>query len=289
MNSDVSGAAVDRAVRRAAVLGSPITHSLSPVLHRAAYHALGLHGWRYDMIECDEPGLPRLIDGLGPEWAGLSLTMPLKRVALAVADEVSPLAQAVGAANTLVFPPGGPAAGRRADNTDATGMVAALREAGLGQVQQAVILGAGGTAQSALAAVQELGHQSPLVLVRNLGRTGELVQTAERLGMRPTISGRLFEEPLPDADLVISTLPGGAADPLRSTPWLSGTTVLDVVYAPWPTPFAGSALAAGCRVVSGLAVLLHQAVAQVELMTGYPGPVAAMRTALAAAVAARQH
>jgi shikimate dehydrogenase len=286
---DVSGAAVDRSVRRAAVLGSPIKHSLSPVLHGAAYQALGLHGWRYDMIECDEPGLPPLIDGMGPEWAGLSLTMPLKRVALAVADEVSPLARAVGAANTLVFPPGGPAAGRRADNTDAAGMVAALREAGLGPVQQAVILGAGGTAQSALAAVRELGHRSPVVLVRDLGRTGELRETAERLGMRPTISGRLFEEPLPESDLVISTLPGGAADPLRSAPWAPGTTVLDMVYAPWPTPFAGSALAAGCRVVSGLAVLLRQAVAQVELMTGYPGPVEAMRTALAAAVAARPH
>jgi shikimate dehydrogenase len=136
--------------------------------------------------------------------------------------------------------------------------------------------------------VRELGHQSPVVLVRNLGRTRELRETAERLGMRPAISGRLFEEPLPDADLVISTLPGRAADPLSSTRWNPDTTVLDVVYAPWPTPFAGSALAAGCRVVSGLTVLLHQAVAQVELMTGYPGPVEAMRTALAAAVAARQ-
>lgn len=278
----------DRTVRRAAVLGSPIKHSLSPVLHGAAYQALELHGWHYDMIECDEPGLPPLIDRMGPEWAGLSLTMPLKRVALAVADEVSPLARAVGAANTLVFPPGGPAAGRRADNTDVAGMVAALREAGLTQVKQAVILGAGGTAQSALAAVRELGHQSPVVLVRNLARTRELRETAERLGMRPAISGRLFDEPLPDAGLVISTLPGGAADPLSSTRWNPGTTVLDVVYAPWPTPFAGSALAAGCRVVSGLTVLLHQAVAQVELMTGRPGPVEAMRTALAAAVAARQ-
>jgi shikimate dehydrogenase len=288
MNVDVTIAAVDRTVRRAAVLGSPIKHSLSPVLHGAAYQALELHDWHYDMIECDEPGLPPLIDRMGPEWAGLSLTMPLKRVALAVADEVSPLARAVGAANTLVFPPGGPAAGRRADNTDVAGMVAALREAGLTQVKQAVILGAGGTAQSALAAVRELGYQSPVVLVRNPARTGELRSTAERLGMRPTISGRLFEEPLPDADLVISTLPGGAADPLSSTRWNPDTTVLDVVYAPWPTPFAGSALAADCRVVSGLTVLLHQAVAQVELMTGYPGPVEAMRTALAAAVAARQ-
>src|SRR5260370_41149514 len=114
MNVDVTLTEADRTGRRAAVLGSPIKHSLSPVLHGAAYQALELHGWHYDMIECDEPGLPPLIDGMGPEWAGLSLTMPLKRVALAVADEVSPLARAVGAANTLVFPPGGPAGGRPA-------------------------------------------------------------------------------------------------------------------------------------------------------------------------------
>ncbi len=288
MRVDVTTAEVDRPVGRAAVLGSPVKHSLSPVLHSAAYRTLGLHGWHYGMIECDEPGLPPLIDSMGAEWAGLSLTMPLKRVALAVADEVSPLARAVGAANTLVFPPGGPAKGRRAENTDVAGLVGALREAGLAHAKQAVILGAGGTAQAALAAVRELGHQSPVVVVRDPARTGELCETAGWLGMRPTISGRLFDEPLPDADLIISTLPAGAADPLSPTRWNPGTTVLDVVYSPWPTPFAGSALAAGCRVVSGLTVLLHQAVAQVELMTGLPGPVEAMRTALGAAVAARQ-
>jgi len=285
MNVDVTTTAADQTVRRAAVLGSPIKHSLSPVLHRAAYQALDLHGWHYDKIECDEPGLARLVDGMGPEWAGLSLTMPLKRVALTVADEVSPLAEAVGAANTLVFPTAG---GRRADNTDVGGMVSALREAGLTRVEQAVILGAGGTAQSALAAVRELGHQSPIVLVRDLARTGELREIAGRLGMRPTISDGLFTEPLPAADLVISTLPGGAAGPLSATRWKPDTMVLDVVYAPWPTPFAGSALAAGCPVVSGLTVLLYQAVAQVELMTGHPGPVEAMRAALVAVVAARQ-
>ena len=138
MNVDVTTTAVDQTVRRAAVLGSPVNHSLSPVLHGAAYQALDLHGWQYDKIECDEPGLPRLVDGMGPEWAGLSLTMPLKRVALIVADEVSPLAEAVGAANTLVFPPAGPAGGRQAHNTDVAGMVSALREAGLARV------GAGG-------------------------------------------------------------------------------------------------------------------------------------------------
>ena len=288
MNVDVAATTAGQRVRRAAVLGSPIKHSLSPVLHGAAYQALDLDGWHYDKIECDEPGLARLVDGMGPEWVGLSLTMPLKRVALAVADEVSPLARAVGAANTLVFPAAGPAGGRQAHNTDVAGMVAALQEAGLARTEQAVILGAGGTAQSALAAVRELGHQSPIVLVRNLARTGELRETAERLGMRPTISGGLFAGPLPAANLVISTLPGGAADPLSATRWKPNTVVLDVVYAPWPTPFAGSALAAGCPVVSGLTVLLYQAVAQVELMTGHPGPVEAMRTALVAAVAARQ-
>jgi shikimate dehydrogenase len=288
MNVDVATTAGDQTVRRAAVLGSPIEHSLSPVLHEAAYQALDLHGWHYDKIECDEPGLSRLVDGLGPEWAGLSLTMPLKRVALSVADEVSPLARAVGAANTLVFPEAGPAGGRQAHNTDVAGLVAALREAGLTRIEQAVILGAGGTAQGALAAVRELGHQSPIVLVRNLARTGDLRETAERLGMRPTISDGLFTGPLPAADLVISTLPGGAADRLSATGWKQGTTVLDVVYASWPTPFAASALAAGCPVVSGLDVLLYQAVTQVELMTGRPGPVEAMRTALVAAVAARQ-
>ena len=288
MNVDVNITAADQTVRRAAVLGSPIEHSLSPVLHGVAYQALGLHGWHYDKIECDEPGLPRLVDSMGAEWAGLSLTMPLKRVALTVADEVSPLAQAVGAANTLVFPAAGPAGGRQAHNTDVAGMVSALREAGLTRVEQAVILGAGGTAQSALAAVRELGHQSPVVLVRNLSRTGELRETAERLGMRPAISCGLFTEQLPAADLVISTLPGNAADQLSATSWKPDTMVLDVVYAPWPTPFAGAALAAGCPVVSGLTVLLYQAVAQVELMTGNPGPVEAMRTALVAAVADRQ-
>ena len=217
--------------RRAAVLGSPVNHSLSPLLHGAAYRALHLPGWRYDMIECDEPGLPALVDSMGPEWAGVSLTMPLKRVALTVAEEISPLARAVGAANTLVFPAAGPAGGSRADNTDVAALVAALREAGLARAEQAVILGAGGTAQAALAAVRELGHASPIVIVRNLARTGELREAAERLGMRPSVSGGLFTEPLPDADLLISTLPGGAADPLSATRWKPNTTVLDVALA----------------------------------------------------------
>ncbi|HEU0088708.1 MAG TPA: shikimate dehydrogenase [Pseudonocardiaceae bacterium] len=268
--------------RRAAVLGSPIRHSLSPVLHQAAYAALGLTSWRYEAVECTEAALPGLVDGLGPEWAGLSLTMPLKRVALTVADEVSPLAGAVGAANTLVL-----GERRRAENTDVAGMVVALREAGLTQVGAAVVLGAGGTAQAALAALGELGARTPAVVVRDPARSTQLRATADRLGLVPAVTGGFPDVDLPEADVVISTLPAGAADTLRAQRWAAGTVVLDVVYAPWPTPLAASALAAGCRIVSGLAVLLHQAVAQVELMTGRCAPVTEMRAALDTAVRSR--
>ncbi|MGZ4612510.1 MAG: shikimate dehydrogenase [Kineosporiaceae bacterium] len=261
--------------RRAAVLGLPVRHSLSPTLHHAAYEALGLHGWRYERIECDESGLAGLVGGLGPEWVGLSLTMPLKRVALEVADEVSPLAAAVGAANTMLLD-----GGRRVDNTDVVGIAEALREAGIRRVDHAVVLGAGGTAQAVLAALGELGARTPTVIVRDLTRTGELRATAERLDVRPVVLAGLFEGPLPEADVVISTLPSGAADPLAAMPWRGRPVVLDVDYANWPSALATSALGAGCTVVSGLAVLLHQAAAQVRLMTGLAAPVEAMRAAL---------
>jgi shikimate dehydrogenase len=271
---------------RAAVLGSPVAHSLSPALHTAAYAALGLDGWHYGIHECDEIGLPGFVAGLGPDWAGLSLTMPLKRVALEVASEVSPLAAATGAANTLVL-----AGGRRyADNTDVAGLVAALRGAGVTGGGRAVVLGAGGTAQATLAALRDLGIGDVDVLVRNPARTGELREAADRLGVTPAVSGALADPArasaaIAGADVVVSTLPKGAADALSGPG--PDTVLLDVVYAPWPTAFAAAAEASGARVVSGLEMLLHQAVAQVELMTGRPGPVTAMRQALDAAVAAR--
>jgi shikimate dehydrogenase len=265
--------------RRAAVLGSPVAHSLSPVLHGAAYEALGLAGWSYGRIECAEDGLAALVDGLGPEWAGLSLTMPLKRVALDVADTVSELAVAVGAANTLVFSP----AGRYADNTDVTGMVDALREVGVSRAGSAVVLGAGGTAQAALAALAELGERAPTVVVRDPSRARPLLDTAERLGVDVTLRRWAGDDLLDGADVVISTVPRGAADALTGARW-GGGVLFDVVYAPWPTPLAAWALAAGGRVVSGLDLLLHQAGHQVRLMTGSPPPLDVMRVALQAAV-----
>jgi shikimate dehydrogenase len=270
--------------RRAAVLGMPVEHSLSPVLHNAAYAALGLSGWHYDRHAVDEAGLAGFVAALGTEWAGLSLTMPLKRVALEVADEIAPDAAAIGAANTLV---------RRdtewlAANTDVAGIAEALRAVGVRSVGRAVVLGAGGTAQAALAALRRLGETAPTVLVRDPARAGPLRATAARLGVTPRIVGGLAEHPLPAADVVVSTLPAGAADALAGAAWDPTTVVLDVIYAPWPTALAAAAAAAGCRVAGGLDVLLHQAVEQVELMTGRPGPTAAMRAALTAAAGDRR-
>jgi shikimate dehydrogenase len=270
--------------RRAAVLGKPIAHSLSPQLHTAAYRELGLAHWRFDRIECDVDAFPGLVHGAGPEWVGWSLTMPLKRVAIEMADEVSPLARAVGAANTLLF-----AAGvRRVENTDVAGIVCALREAGVTTVESALILGAGGTAQAALAALRELGHLTPTVLVRDLSRTTDLQAAAHRLGMEPRLTAGLqVDTELPAAHLVISTLPPGAADRLRFGQLAEPEFVLDIGYDPWPTPLASVASGRGALAIGGLSVLLHQAVLQVELMTGLPGPVDVMRAALARAIAAR--
>ena len=272
---------------RAAVLGMPIEHSLSPVLHTAAYAALGLSGWEYGRFAVDEAGLPGFVAGLGPEWAGLSLTMPLKRVALDVADEVAPDTAAIGAANTLVRREDG--SGWLAVNTDVVGIEESLRAVGVASVGHAVVIGAGGTAQAALAALRRLGEPAPTVLVRDPARAGALRETAERLGVTPRIVGGFPETPLPAADVVISTVPAGAADALTAVVWDRATVLLDVIYAPWPTAPAAAAAAAGCRVAGGLEVLLHQAAAQVELMTGRPGPTAEMGVALMAAAGERRH
>jgi shikimate dehydrogenase len=277
---------------KAAVLGSPITHSLSPVLHRAAYQALGLTGWTYQAIECDEAGLPALLAGCGPEWAGLSLTMPLKRAVLALLDRIEPLAAQVGAANTVVFAGGL----RHGHNTDVPGMIAALAETGGGapsppsEPAGVLILGGGATACSALAAVRGLGATAATVAVRDPARAGDLLAAADRLGMKVTLApfGHLPDQ---TPDLLISTVPSGAADICAG--WIAGRALvprylLDVVYHPWPTPLAVAAQQAGAAVAGGFALLLHQAAGQVELMTSLPAPLAAMRSAGLAALAARR-
>ncbi len=269
-------------MRRAGVLGKPILHSLSPVIHNAGYAAAGLTDWRYTAHECAEAELPDFVAGLGPEWAGLSLTMPLKAAALGVADVASPLAEALGAANTLVRDS---ERSWRAENTDAPGMVDALRLV-VGTVEQVVVLGAGGTARAALAAARDLGAGSVTVYARRPEAFLELAAVAEALGVRMTGAdwACIGESGHGDADVVVSTVPKGVADSLAgSIQWRPGTVFFDALYDPWPTPLAAAAASAGCRVVSGLDLLLAQAVRQFELFTGVTAPVDAMRVALAAA------
>jgi shikimate dehydrogenase len=275
------------AVRRAAVLGSPVAHSLSPVLHAAAYRVLGLR-WSYSAIECDEAQLSGVLMGLDESFVGLSLTMPLKRAVLALLDDVSELAVAVGAANTVVFDGVGPFLRRRGENTDVPGMVAAIRARRPDAVGTAVILGAGGTAAAALAALRELGIDRSVVVVRDQARTGELRACAERLGVTPTLVDWPGGAALVEADMIISTVPAGATDELATrSPAVAGQLLFDVLYVPWPTPFAAASLAAGATVIGGLELLVQQAARQVELWTGWPAPVEAMRTAGEAAMASR--
>ena len=273
---------------KAAVLGKPIAHSLSPALHRAAYRELGFDDWTYDLVECDEAGLPGFLDSCGPEWAGLSLTMPLKSAVLPLLDHVDPMAAATGGANTVVLR----ADGRYGYNNDVQGIVDALTEAGAPAPGTVTIIGAGATACSALAAVGELGAPGADVVLRDPSRASAVLATAQKLGLQVRL--RPFEDQRQgDAtppDLLISTVPAGAADLFSERSVFSRTppmAVMDVVYHPWPTPLAQAAAAAGAIVASGFAMLLHQAAAQVELMTGKPAPLEAMRAAGQAELAAR--
>jgi shikimate dehydrogenase len=272
--------------RRAAVCGKPIGHSLSPVIHTAGFAAAGLLNWTYTAIECASSELPALVGGLGPEWVGLSLTMPLKEVALSVASSASPAASAVGAANTLVR---GPDGAWFADNTDIPGMVRVLRDAGVADHPSVTVLGGGGTARAALAAAARLGASTVTIVTRRVEARAELAPVAAALGLSIEGLGWGDAPAAFAADVVISTVPRGAVDQLApAVTWRPGTVLFDAVYDPWPTPLATAAAANGVAVVSGFDLLLAQALGQFEQFTGVrPAPEAAMRSALLAASVVR--
>ncbi|WP_433478992.1 shikimate dehydrogenase [Spirillospora sp. CA-142024] len=254
------------------------------MLHRAAYAAMGLDGWSYEAVECGEGGLGAFLDGLGSDWAGLSLTMPLKRVALGLVDTVSDLAVQVGGANTIVLRGGR----RHGENTDVYGIETALAEAGLKAPASALVLGGGATAASALAALAGLGTREAVLAVRTPERAAGTAAVGERFGLavRVVTLDRVAAR-LP-ADLVVSTLPGRSADAFAEPVAESGAALFDVVYAPWPTVLATAVQRAGGTVVGGFEMLLHQAVRQVALMTGREDvPVEAMRAAGEAELARR--
>ncbi|RBY89058.1 shikimate dehydrogenase [Blastococcus sp. TBT05-19] len=266
---------------RAAVLGRPVSHSLSPLLHRAAYAALGLTDWTYDALDLGPEDLAELLAGLGPEWRGFSVTMPNKQMAVEVADRVEPLPALLGAANTLVRTD----AGWRAHNTDVAGIGMALQLAGVESAPRAVILGAGGTATAAAVALASLGAREVDVVVRDPRRAGDVVRVLETLGVAATV--RSLDGARVAAPVVISTVPVDGQPAVAALDWQAGQTVLDVLYAPWPTPLAERVSAAGGTVIGGLEVLFWQATEQVELMTGMQAPIAAMRAALDAALPGR--
>lgn len=271
---------------RAAVLGRPIAHSLSPVLHNAAYAALGLSNWTYSARECDAESLAGLVGAADASWRGFSCTMPVKEAALAVADRRSEAAEVVGAANTLIRDLA--SGGWFADNTDITGIVAAVQER-VAAPRQMLVLGAGGTARAALAAAARWGCSEVGIAVREPARAAAAIEAGHRLGLAVVVHILGSEQAFAAAaaaDLIVSTLPPGAVDGYIDMPMGPAQAVLDVVYVPWPTALASRAAGAGATVITGAAMLLHQAADQVRLMTGFEPPVEAMRAALREAVPA---
>ena len=265
---------------RAAVLGSPVAHSLSPVLHNAAYRALELDH-TYSTVETTESELGSFLESVDESWLGVSLTMPLKEVAFKFAKSCDELAISTGAINTLVF-----GSEIRAYNTDVLGIVDALTEAGSDHVETAVIFGSGATARSTMVAVQKLGAQDVACVARNLGDVERMASLATEIGIKFS-HVELSESRWMLADVVVNTTPIGVMDESAREVFSPTGLLLDVVYNPWPSQLAASWSVTGGSIVSGLAMLLHQAGHQVTLMTGQQAPIVQMREALNVELLAR--
>lgn len=262
---------------RAAVLGSPITHSLSPVLHTAGYDALGLSDWSYERIELTADRMAEFLAGPARDYAGFSVTMPNKFAALELATEATERARVIGSANTLVPVAGG----WRADNTDCEGVAGALREL-LGDdaiPARAVVIGAGGTSRPALWALADLGVREVTVVNRS-DRREQMQGLADARGL--DLSFVPFDVDVAqlshDADVIVSTVPSAALAGMEAD--LGHTAVLDVIYDPWPTPLTVRAAANGHSVVGGHVMLAHQSYSQFEQFTGRQAPREEMRRAL---------
>ncbi len=294
--------------RRAAVLGMPVAHSLSPVMHAAAYAELGLD-WDYPAVECDEGALAQALHRVRtePGWVGLSLTMPLKTAVLGLLDTLDATAALLGAANTVVVrqdPAATAAAGtpvRLAGfNTDVMGIAHAVTQVlGDGVAPSSpLILGAGGTARAALGALAQLGATRVDLVARRPAAAAPLVDLGGALGLGVTVHRWGASGPgvrtcpgglgsLADADIVLATTPAGATDDLAQRAWPSSTALVELLYHPWPTRLAARAQAAGAALAGGLVVLAAQAVGQVRLFTGAEVEVGLLLDAGRRALAAR--
>lgn len=247
---------------RCAVLGSPIAHSLSPVMHRRAYREFGLD-WTFEAVEMEEPTLEKFLSGCDQSWKGLSLTMPLKHAAVGFVDKATSVVKTLNVANTIVFDDGI----STASNTDVPGAIAALEERGVNKVKTARILGGGATASSLAYALATKGAKQIEFVVRNPETAVEAVGVAERAGVKTIV--RHIDRPLIDVvDLLVSTVPASAVRKSAHDLVDSTRAVFDVIYDPWPTPLATATKHTSHPFVSGLDLLAHQASFQVELMTG---------------------
>jgi len=258
------------------VLGDPIAHSLSPALHRAAYDALGLD-WTYDAVRVPAGTLASFLDGLDDSWRGLSLTMPLKRELMPLADEVSETARRAGAANTLVLEGGL----RLAHNTDVPGAAAALRERYDGVPTTATVLGGGATATSVGLALVDLGCRTVRVLARSRDRAEETLTALAAHPDQPEVRFDDLATAEVTGEVLVSTIPAEAQDDDLVARCHGTRVVFEVLYHPWPTPLAASAVTrSDDRVlVGGLDLLVHQAALQVELFTGQSVAVDVLRAA----------
>lgn len=274
--------------RQLAVIGSPISHSLSPRIHRAAYRALSLD-WTYEAINVDEAEFSNFIQSLDANWLGLSVTMPLKSNAFLVAESYGEDAALTSLANTLVRSPSGL---WHAENTDVTGLAAALTSNVAIQPQIVCIIGTGATAKSALIAVSRAFQGSEMVLVgRNREARNSLIDWAESIGIR--LRGQdLSDNSWCGADMVISTVPSSAHGELAhhiDSAYQPLRTFFDVAYDPWPSAMAQTWLDGGGKAIRGTEMLLQQAMLQIDsfLRSAEENPVAdreavltAMRSAL---------
>lgn len=266
---------------RAGVLGRPIAHSLSPVLYRAGFAAAGLDGWSFDAVDCGADELPAVLAESGAEWRGYAVTMPGKAAAAAAADSRSERVTTLGVANTLLRRTGG----WHAENTDVDGVIGALAASGVPPRGEVLLVGGGGTARAVLAALAGLGWDGTVTVA---GRRPESTERA--LAIAATLGIHARHRPIDPvemrdaarrAQMVVSTVPAGAIDELAPV-FASVPAMFDVIYHPWPTPLAAAG-APGRTTVTGLDMLLHQAIRQFELVTGVAAPAAAMRDALRSA------
>lgn len=258
-------------MRRCAVIGSPIQHSMSPLLHQAAYNQLGIASdYQYDRFEVTPETLDDFLAGLDENWVGLSVTAPNKQALLAhgICDEIATTLQS---GNTIIFGRNGEP--NRIYNTDVTGLLGALKRSNITKVERVILVGAGATARSALWAVAQLGAEEVLVLARNPQRaTDSLGQLATDLGvvlhLGPLETSNTLPSGWPGADLLISTVPAELNTDLVNHLVKISAAVFEVVYNHYPSAFDQAAIRAGKPHLDGLDLLVGQALDQIKLMTG---------------------